>query len=102
MDNEDFVRLHWVKPQKHWTDNDSYGPDIFTVELEDYSFADANYDKVWERAAIFTKARLQKVKETKEEIDWLSNSELIEVVDRLLSEALGRFIALTKGLKSDA
>jgi hypothetical protein len=102
MDNEDFVRLQWVKPEKGWTDSDSHGFDTFHVKLDGFYFSDESYDKVWEQAAKFTRDRLLKIKDTREEINWLSNFGLDEVAGRLLNEALGRLAPLTKGLKSDA
>jgi hypothetical protein len=103
MDNEDYVRLHWVKPEKKWIDHDSYGSDVFELRLgEEYIFSDTDYEAVWTRAAKFTWDRLQKIVATKEEVDYLEVLPKRREVERLLSKTKIELASLTKGLKINA
>jgi len=63
--DEKYVKDHWKEINEHWKDNDSYAPDLFIVNIGDGHFYDKDPNKVWKKAAEFTK-------DTEEELETLN------------------------------
>lgn len=105
MDNEDYVRNSWSKIKKWWKDNDSYGDDVFHVEIGGKDFYDTSTEPVWKEAAKFTKDRLKEIEEAEDEINWLiSESSMSDgfpypPAKRLLNRSENRLKNLREGLK---
>lgn len=80
-ENEKFVRAHWKIITTKIKDNDSYGPDLFILEINDginfhkSTSEDEGWEVLWDKAAEYTRQLLTERSKLCDEIAWLENKQ---------------------------
>jgi len=69
--SEQFVRLYWKNVETHFRDGDSYGADIWSVDLGAKHIWNSDHKHMWDEAADYTRMRLRTIEEVEEQYFWL-------------------------------